>query len=263
LPEATPAPAAIAQPFRLDGSVAIVTGASSGLGVTIAQGLAQAGADVALAGRNVAGLEATRRLVEAAGRRALVVSTEITDPDACGALVQRTLEAFGRLDILVNVAGVGTAVPALRETPDEFRQVIDVNLHGTYWMCQAAARVMKEPASIVNVASVIALTTAGLPQAAYSASKAAVLGLTRDLAQQWGRRRGIRVNAVIPGFFASDLTDQLPEGYIERQADRALLGRIGQHHELAAAVVFLCGPGAGYITGTGLAVDGGFLIGGS
>jgi NAD(P)-dependent dehydrogenase (short-subunit alcohol dehydrogenase family) len=249
--------------FRLDGRTAVVTGASSGLGVTIARLLAEAGANVALAARRLDGLERTLELVEGTGRSGIAVPTEVTSPESCAKLVAATVEAFGSVDVLVNVAGIGSAVPALREEPDQFREVMDVNVNGTFWMCQAAARVMQDPASIVNVSSVLALTTAGLPQAAYSASKAAVLALTRDLAQQWTRRRGIRVNAVIPGFYSSEITDTLPDGYLERQTERALSGRIGEHRELAAAVVFLASPAASYITGVSLPVDGGFLIGGS
>ena len=124
---------------------------------------------------------------------------------------------LGRVDVLVNNAGIGTAVPATRETPDEFRAVIDVNLNGCYWMAQACGRVMQPGSSIVNISSVLGLTTAGLPQAAYASSKAGLIGLTRDLAQQWTGRKGIRVNAVAPGFFASEMTDQYPEGYLEAQ----------------------------------------------
>ena len=106
------------------------------------------------------------------------------------------------MDVLVNNAGIGTGYPATRETPEQFRGVIDVNLNGSYWAAQACGRVMKPGSSIVNIASVLGITTAGLPQAAYSASKAALLGLTRDLAQQWGSRKGIRVNGIAPGYFS-------------------------------------------------------------
>ena len=171
--------------FRLDGRVAIVTGASSGLGVAFARALAQAGADLVLAARRADRLEDTRRMVAGLGRRAIAVPTDVTDPAACSALVDRAVADFGRVDILVNNAGVGTAVPALKETPEQFRGVVELNLNGCYWMAQACARVMRPGSSIVNISSVIGITTAGLPQAAYSASKAGLIGLTRDLAQQW------------------------------------------------------------------------------
>lgn len=246
--------------FRLDDKVAVVTGASSGLGVAMARGLAEAGADVVLGARRVDGLQATEALVRRAGRQAMSVATDVADPDDCRALAQAAAGRFGRVDVLVNNAGVGTAVPATRETPEEFRAVVDVNLHGAYWMAQACALHMPRGSSVVNVASVLALTTAGLPQAAYAASKAGLLGLTRDLAQQWGSRRGIRVNAVAPGYFPSEMTDQNEPGYLDRQAQRALLGRLGHPEELAAAVVFLASPASGYVTGATLVVDGGYTI---
>ena len=246
--------------FRLDGKVAVVTGASSGLGVAFAQALAQAGADVALGARRVERLEETRALVEAAGRRAVAVPTDVASPDDCRRLVDAAMETFGRVDVLVNNAGVGTAVPATRETPEQVRDVIDVNLNGCYWMAQACGRVMQPGSSIVNISSILGLTTAGLPQAAYSASKAALIGLTRDLAQQWSGRKGIRVNALAPGFFASEMTDQYPDGYLESQGARIPVGRQGDPAELAATVVFLASAAAGYVTGQTLAVDGGMTI---
>jgi NAD(P)-dependent dehydrogenase (short-subunit alcohol dehydrogenase family) len=247
--------------FRLDGKVAVVTGASSGLGVAFARALAEAGADVALGARRVDRLEGTRSLVQDAGRRALAVRTDVTDPDDCQALVDATVRELGRLDVLVNNAGVGTAVPALRESPEEFRSVIDLNLNGCYWMAQRAAAVMEPGSSIVNISSILGITTAGLPQAAYSASKAGLIGLTRDLAQQWTSRRGIRVNALAPGFFASEMSDQYQEGYLERQIEqRVLAGRKGDPEELAAALLFLASDAGGYVTGQTLAVDGGLTI---
>jgi NAD(P)-dependent dehydrogenase (short-subunit alcohol dehydrogenase family) len=246
--------------FRLDGKVAIVTGASSGLGVAFAQALAEAGADVALGARRVDRLEQTRELVEAAGRRAIVVETDVADPDACQRLVDSTVEQLGRVDVLVNNAGIGTAVPATRETPEQFRQVVDVNLNGCYWMAQACGRVMQPGSSIVNISSVLGLTTGGLPQAAYSATKAALIGLTRDLAQQWTGRKGIRVNALAPGFFASEMTEQYPDGYLDAMAPRIPAGRKGDGVELAAALVFLASDAGGYVTGQTLAVDGGMTI---
>jgi NAD(P)-dependent dehydrogenase (short-subunit alcohol dehydrogenase family) len=246
--------------FRLDGKVAVVTGASSGLGVAFAQGLAEAGADVALGARRVDRLADTAALVEAAGRRALAVETDVADPDSCTNLVALAMEEFGRVDILVNNAGIGTAAPATREAPDDFRRVIDVNLNGCYWMAQACGRVMQPGSSIINISSILALTTAGMPQAAYAASKAGLLGLTRDLAQQWTGRKGIRVNAVAPGFFETEMTESYPPGYLDSQAPRILVSRQGDPAELAATVVFLASDAAGYITGQTLAVDGGMTI---
>jgi NAD(P)-dependent dehydrogenase (short-subunit alcohol dehydrogenase family) len=245
--------------FRLDDKVAIVTGSSSGLGVGFARALAQAGADVALAARREERLARTKELVEAAGRRAITVRTDVADPRDCDALVEATMAAFGKVDILVNNAGIGTATPATRETADEFRAVIDVNLNGCYWMAQACGRVMLPGSSIINISSVLGLTTLGLPQAAYAASKAGLIGLTRDLAQQWTGRKGIRVNALAPGLFASEMTEQYPDGYVERQMTRVPAGRPGEPDELSAALVFLASDAAAYITGTTLPVDGGLL----
>jgi NAD(P)-dependent dehydrogenase (short-subunit alcohol dehydrogenase family) len=241
--------------FRIDGRVAIVTGASSGLGVAFAEALAEAGADVVLGARRVDRLEQTRKLVEGNGRRAVVVQTDVADPEACSALVERAMGELGRVDILV-----GTAVPATRETPEQFRRVVDVNLNGCYWMAQACGRVMRPGSSIVNISSVLGLTTAGLPQAAYAASKAGLIGLTRDLAQQWTGRKGIRVNALAPGFFASEMTDQYPDGYLDAMAPRIPAGRKGEATELAAALLFLASDAGGYVTGQTIAVDGGMTV---
>jgi NAD(P)-dependent dehydrogenase (short-subunit alcohol dehydrogenase family) len=246
--------------FRLDGRTAIVTGASSGLGVDFAVALAEAGADVVLAARRTDRLETTKAAVEATGRRALAVGTDVAVPDDCRRLVETAMDAFGRVDILVNNAGVGTAVPATREKPDQFRRVIDINLNGCYWMAQECGRVMQPGSVIVNISSVLGLTTAGLPQAAYSASKAGLIGLTRDLAQQWTGRKGIRVNAIAPGFFRTEMSDQYEEGYIDSQMRRVIAGRWGEGPELAAALVFMVSDAASYVTGQTLAVDGGVTV---
>jgi NAD(P)-dependent dehydrogenase (short-subunit alcohol dehydrogenase family) len=246
--------------FRLDGRVAIVTGASSGLGVAIARALAEAGADVVVAARRTDRLAGTARLVEEAGRKALAVSTDVSDPASCRALAEAAASHFGRLDVLINNAGVGTAVPASRETPEQFSTVIDINLNGCYWMAQAAAAKMTPGSSIVNISSMLGLITAGLPQAAYAASKAGLFGLTRDLAAQWTARKGIRVNAIAPGFFPSEMTDQYAPGYLDAQVGHLPARRLGEPEELAAAVVFLAAPASSYITGATLVVDGGAVI---
>jgi len=244
--------------FSLAGRVALVTGASSGLGAGFAVALAQAGADVVLAALRQDGLRAAGREVEKLGRSALAVPADVTDPEACRAVVQAAVGRFGRLDVLVNNAGMGTAVPALREPPEQFRQVIDVNLMGAYWMAQAAAQVMPPGSSIVNIASVLGLIKSFWPQAAYAASKAGLIGLTRDLNQQWSGRRGIRVNAVAPGYFRSEMTDQIPRDKLDEfVASTSTLGRMGEQHELDTVVVFLASPASSYIAGVTLAVDGG------
>jgi NAD(P)-dependent dehydrogenase (short-subunit alcohol dehydrogenase family) len=245
--------------FSLDGKVAIVTGASSGLGVAFATGFAQAGADIAICARREDRLQQTREQVEQLGRRCIAVRADVSDPDDCTRVVAETVARLGRVDILINNAGVGTAVPATRETPDEFRRVIDVNLCGSYFMAQACARAMKDGGSIVNIGSVLGSTSAFLPQAAYASSKAAIIGLTRDLAQQWTGRKKIRVNALAPGFFASEMTDQYPDGYLDQMMFRVPAGRAGEPRELVTAAIFLASDAGAYVTGALLPVDGGLL----
>jgi NAD(P)-dependent dehydrogenase (short-subunit alcohol dehydrogenase family) len=246
--------------FRLDGRVAIVTGASSGLGVAFAHALAAAGATIVLAARRVNRLHETRDAIEAKTHKPLVVQLDVADPAQCANVVTEAMAAFGRVDILINNAGIGTAIPALKETPEEFRNVIEINLNGSYWMAQACARVMLPGSAILNISSISGITTEGLPQAAYSSSKAAIIGLTRDLAQQWTGRKGIRVNALAPGFFPSEMTAQLPSGYLESQMQRILVGRAGDPEELATAALFMVSDASSYITGQTLIVDGGVTI---
>ncbi|WP_028933811.1 SDR family NAD(P)-dependent oxidoreductase [Pseudonocardia spinosispora] len=243
--------------FRLDGRVAVVTGASSGLGAGFAIALAEAGADLVLGARRVTALERTAASVEALGRRCVSVPTDVAEPEQCERLAEAAATDLGRVDILVNNAGISTVTPALREQPGDFRRVVETNLMGAYWMAQACARRMEPGSSIVNVASVLGLVASVLPQAAYSASKAGLIGLTRDLSQQWSGRRGIRVNAVAPGFVTTEMTAEMTPETLAPFLDRTPLNRLGTQRELDAAVLFLASPASSYITGATLAVDGG------
>ena len=246
--------------FRLDGKVAVVTGASSGLGVAFAQALAQAGADVVLGARRSERLPDTGALIEAEGRNFAALKTDVTKPEDCTALIALAIERFGRVDILVNNAGVGTAVSATSETPEQFRKVVDVNLMGSYWMAQAFAKAAKNGGAIVNISSILGMRPGGLPQAAYASSKAGVIGLTRDLAAQWTARKGIRVNALAPGFFPSEMTDQMNEASIEMVRALTAAQRIGRVDELASTLIWLVSDASSYVSGVTVPVDGGFVM---
>lgn len=246
--------------FRLDGKVAVVTGASSGLGVAFAKALAEAGADLILGARREERLTATGKLVEAAGRKYFAKKTDVTKPEDCDALIAFAVEKFGRVDILINNAGIASAIPAVKESPDQFREVIETNLLGSYWMAQAFARANNEGGAIVNVASILGIKPQGLPQAAYVSSKAGLIGLTKDLATQWSSRKKIRVNALAPGLFPSEMGDSLPPESIEFIKKVTPLGRLGDPEELAATLVWLVSDAASYITGITVPVDGGLVM---
>lgn len=244
--------------FRLDGRVVVVTGASSGLGAGFARAAAEAGASVVVAARRVERLEQVSREIEERGTAVLAHGTDVTDPRACAELVEAAITRFGRLDVLINNAGVASGVPALKEEPDDFRKVVDVNLNGTYWMARECARVMERGSTIVNVASMHAFIGSRFPQASYTASKSGVVGLTRDLAQQWSGRRGIRVNALCPGYFASEMTEQGASALQQMVSERSILGRFGTQEEIDTAMLFLASDASAYMTGGSLVIDGGF-----
>ncbi|MEH3132332.1 MAG: SDR family oxidoreductase [Mycolicibacterium neoaurum] len=243
--------------FRLDGRVAVVTGASGGLGAGFAVALAEAGADVVLAARRPEALAGVGRQVRSMGRRVVEVVADVTDPAACDEVARRAMADLGRLDVLINNAGISYVAPALRDSAESFQSTLDVNLTAAYSMSIACARVMGRGSSIVNVSSVLGLMKSRLPQTAYAASKAAMIGLTRDLAHQWSERRGIRVNAMAPGFVATDMTSEMDDTMLARFLDTASIPRLGTQREMDAAMLFLASPASSYITGSTIAVDGG------
>jgi NAD(P)-dependent dehydrogenase (short-subunit alcohol dehydrogenase family) len=209
--------------FRLTGRRALVTGGGRGLGRVIAQALAEAGADVALGARRVDRLADTAGLVERTGRTALTHGTDVSDPQSCTDLVALAMEEFGHVDVLVNNAGIGTAVPATRETPEQFRQVIDVNLNGCYWMAQACGRVMQPGSSIINISSVLGLIPAPY-SAHYSATKHAIEGYSESLDHEV-RAFNIRVSVIEPAFVRTvfDQNGIEPDSVL-KESDRARAG---------------------------------------
>ncbi|KAA1394223.1 SDR family NAD(P)-dependent oxidoreductase [Aeromicrobium ginsengisoli] len=243
--------------FRMDGLTAVVTGASSGLGAGFARSLAGAGANVVLVARREDRLQSLADDLRAGGSAITVVAADVSVPEDCDRAAVAAVEAHGRIDALVNNAGLGGHGSALKESPDDFRRVIDVNLNGVFWMAKACAPHMTHGGSIVNVSSVLGLVAPRFPQASYAASKAGVIGLTKDLAGQWSARRGIRVNALCPGYFDSEMTEGASDVLREMVAEQSMLGRFGEQAELDAAMLFLASPASTYVTGTTLVVDGG------
>ena len=245
--------------FRLDGQVAVVTGASSGLGARFARVLDAAGARVVITGRRADRLQ---RLA-AELRDPIVVPGDLTRDDDRARLLEDVLALADRLDVLVNNAGRSEPMRALDEPIDHFRATLEVNLVGPFALAQGAARAMVERSirgRIVNVASIYALTGVGrVPEAGYSASKGGLASLTRELASQWARK-DIRVNAIAPGWFPSEMTDELFADDRLRSwvAERTPLRRPGRDGELDGALLFLASEASSYVTGQVLPVDGGW-----
>jgi NAD(P)-dependent dehydrogenase (short-subunit alcohol dehydrogenase family) len=248
----------------LSGRTAVVVGGTTGIGRALTLGLAQAGADVAPTSRRKDVVDEAAALVEAAGRRTLRVTTDVADEASITYLLAAAIEAFGKVDILVNCAGRTKRTPTLDLSDEEWNGILETNLTGTLRTCRVFGRHMIERryGRIVNIASLTSFVSM-MEVAAYSASKAAVASLTKSLAVEWSRH-GVMVNAIAPGVFRTalnqNLLDTTPRG--QELLMRTPMGRFGKVEELAGAAVFLASDAASFVTGHMLVVDGGFLASG-
>lgn len=247
--------------YDLTGQVALVTGGSRGLGREIAEGLAEAGATVVITARREQWLRPTEEELRAAGLDVRAARCDVSDPTAVSALVEGIVAEHGRLDIVVNNAGVSWGAPAAEMPVERFRLVLDTNTTGTFLVSQAAARQMIPAGggAIVNTASVAGLFGAPpevLQAAGYHASKGAVIALTRALATEWARYN-IRVNAIAPGFFPSRMSEGVIAKSEERMRRDVPMGRLGQAGEIKGVALFLASAAASYVTGQVVVVDGG------
>lgn len=246
------------QLFSVQDKVVVITGASSGLGAHFAEMLGARGATTVLAARRRERLEA----LLGKAPKSLAVECDVTSDKSCQELLERALSEFGRVDVLVNNAGISNPTPVADETIESFRSVVAVNLHGTYSMCRYVGGHMAESGggSIINVASIVGLVGLGrMPQASYAASKGGVVNLTRELAAQWARKN-VRVNALAPGFFPSEMTEGLFHNdrgiaWVDRLTP---MGRAARADEMDGALLYLASGASSYVTGTVLPVDGGW-----
>lgn len=246
--------------FRLDGQVALVSGASRGIGRAIALGLAAAGADLAVAARTVEGLEQTAAEARGVGRRVLTVPTDVRDGAQVDGMVEATVGALGRIDILVNAAGIALRRSAIELTAADFDEVYATNIRGITFACAAAGRrfVAQGSGRVINIASLTSLI--GVPgRSLYGSTKGAVAALTRALAVEWGPSN-VCVNAIAPGWIVTDFTRPLlaQPGVRERILDRTPLRRLGQPEDLVGLALLLASPAGSFLTGQVICLDGGY-----
>ncbi len=253
----------IGELFDLMGKAAIVTGGSRGIGKEMAEGLAEAGAQVMLCARRAEWLEETLQEFRAKNFRVEGKICDVSKAEDVQALVEETVKTFGKVDILINNAGVSWGAMPEEMPLAQWQKVLDVNLTGCFVVAQAVGREMlkRQSGSIINIASIAGLTSSanGPFYAGYAASKAGLIGLTRELAASWGRK-GIRVNAIAPGFFHSRLADSVIDIYERSIQETNAIPRIGRAGELKGAALFLASDASSYVTGQTLVVDGGMTI---
>jgi NAD(P)-dependent dehydrogenase (short-subunit alcohol dehydrogenase family) len=246
--------------FRLDGQIALVTGASTGLGRGCALALADAGAHVALTSRDVARVEPVASEVQAMGRRALPLSLEVTRLESIDAALAAVLDEFGRIDVLINNAGINIPEPALEVSEEHWDRILDTNLKGLFFCAQKVGRVMVRQGrgKIVNVASQMGLV-GGRLRAAYCSSKGGVVQLTKVLAIEWSAR-GVNVNAVAPTFLRTPFSEPMfaDEAFLQEVVAKIPLGRVGEVEDVLGAILFLASPASDLVTGHTLLVDGGW-----
>jgi NAD(P)-dependent dehydrogenase (short-subunit alcohol dehydrogenase family) len=250
--------------FSLEGKVAVVTGGTSGIGLALSLGLADAGADVVATARRQQQVEDTAAAIEAKGRKTLRLASDVCNRASLEKLLAATLSTFGKVDILINCAGKIKRTPTLTQPEEEWTDIVNTNLTGTLRGCQIFGKAMLERGygRIINISSLNAF--AALTEvAAYAASKAGVASLTRSLAVEWSKK-GVTVNAIAPGVFRTalnaDLLDNSPRG--KELLMRTPMGRFGKTEEVVGAALYLASDAASFVTGQSLVVDGGFLASG-
>jgi NAD(P)-dependent dehydrogenase (short-subunit alcohol dehydrogenase family) len=247
--------------FRMDGKVALLPGGYGGIGMAMARGLAEFGADVVVAGRSIERARAAGDELAATGRQILATTVDVTDPESVDHLVGQVMERFGRIDVLVNLPGKNVEAPAENFPLDQWKAIMEINVTGTFIPCQAVGRVMiaQKSGSIINISSVRGqLALRGRGYGAYTPAKAAVNNLTRQLAAEWAPHN-VRVNAIAPTFIETKLVEHMlaDPAFRKSLTDRIPLGRVGAPSDVVGATIFLASSASSFITGHILLVDGG------